>query len=450
MGFIHRAHQADCLSKVPAIELWKEQLKEARKQALEAMKQAQDLLGHKSTHKPYQKGQKVWLEGMNLHITHPTVKLRPKHYGPFRIIEAIGPTTYCLALPSQWKIHNTFHGSLLLPYHETKEHGSNFPEPAPELIEGQLEREVEEILNSRRYRRKLQYLIKWKGYSDAHNSWEPKENVNAPALLAAYHEQNTAAIRTLETEQADCGQSTSSLESQERAMRTLPQEEEHPLEPKRKSIRHFGTNYRCHQKTEEALNPDNCTQKGNRCIKDETKTQPATSPRKATGFVQKLRAILLQPLRKLSSQEKTTEEPEECKCSICKRNKGAVQEAIDPLRTHIPTPMTIRSIRIDQKRHRISTLGTIQEEERPNRRTPETGTEETTKVSKSYQGEEGGRKAELQKRDKRQTRTGEQEASHPIHLAPLIAHHPLMHGSLMKVTNDILYAAILMALPVPP
>jgi len=38
MGFIPRAHQADHASNVPAIELRKEQLKEARKQALEAMK----------------------------------------------------------------------------------------------------------------------------------------------------------------------------------------------------------------------------------------------------------------------------------------------------------------------------------------------------------------------------------------------------------------------------
>jgi len=38
MGFIPRAHQADRLSKIPAIELQKEQLKEARKQALEAMR----------------------------------------------------------------------------------------------------------------------------------------------------------------------------------------------------------------------------------------------------------------------------------------------------------------------------------------------------------------------------------------------------------------------------
>jgi hypothetical protein len=56
--------------------------------------------------------------------------------------------TYQLELPSQWKVYNAFHGSLLLPYHETKEHEHNFTEPPPKLIEGQPEWEVEEILNS--------------------------------------------------------------------------------------------------------------------------------------------------------------------------------------------------------------------------------------------------------------------------------------------------------------
>src|SRR6266850_2141697 len=242
-------------NNIPAIELRKEQLKEARKQALEAMKRSQELLGQKTMHRPYLKGQKVWLEGTNLHTTHPTTKLRPKRYGPFRIIEAIGPTTYRLALPKQWKIHNAFHGSLLLPYHETKEHGRNFPEPAPELIEGQPEWEVEEILNSRQYRRKLQYLIKWKGYSDAHNSWEPKENVTAPALLAAYHEWNTAAARKLETEQADCGQSTSSLGSKEHTARAMPQEGKCPLDPKGQTDKHPLESKR----QSKALDPDNCT-----------------------------------------------------------------------------------------------------------------------------------------------------------------------------------------------
>jgi hypothetical protein len=128
----------------------------------------------------------VWLDGKHLQTTHPSVKMRPKRFGPFRVTEVIGKTTYRLDLPSQWKIHNAFHANLLLPYQETQEHGRNFTEPLPKLIEGQEEWEVEQILDKRIHRRKEQYLIKWKGYSDAHNSWEPKENVWAPALILAF------------------------------------------------------------------------------------------------------------------------------------------------------------------------------------------------------------------------------------------------------------------------
>jgi hypothetical protein len=92
-------------------------------------------------------------------------------------MELIGKTTYRLDLPAHWKIHNTFHGNLLLPYQETPEHGCNFTEPLPELIEGQQEWEIEQILDKRIYQGKTQYLIKWKGYLDMHNSWEPVGNI---------------------------------------------------------------------------------------------------------------------------------------------------------------------------------------------------------------------------------------------------------------------------------
>ncbi|KAL5015151.1 hypothetical protein ScPMuIL_009421 [Solemya velum] len=40
---------------------------------------------------------------------------------------------------------------------------------------------------------KFFYYIKWKGWSNAHNSWEPRDNLNAPELLEQYHtELNTA------------------------------------------------------------------------------------------------------------------------------------------------------------------------------------------------------------------------------------------------------------------
>ena len=47
----------------------------------------------------YKPGDKVWLEATNLHTTHPTRKLRPKRYGPFEVLEAVGPVNFRINLP---------------------------------------------------------------------------------------------------------------------------------------------------------------------------------------------------------------------------------------------------------------------------------------------------------------------------------------------------------------
>ena len=43
--------------------------------------------------------------------------------------------------------------------------------------------------------KKCQYLIKWKGYTEVHNSWEPEENVNAPELVKEFHQRTGMGIR---------------------------------------------------------------------------------------------------------------------------------------------------------------------------------------------------------------------------------------------------------------
>ena len=61
----------------------------------------------------------------------------------------MSPVTYCLKLPTSLKIHDVFHVDLLTPYHETSKHGANYTQPPPELIDGEGEYQVEEIIDER-------------------------------------------------------------------------------------------------------------------------------------------------------------------------------------------------------------------------------------------------------------------------------------------------------------
>jgi hypothetical protein len=94
----------------------------------------------------HHEGDQVWLDAKNLKTTHPTHKLQAKQYGPFKVTKAISHMAYQLQLPKTWKIHNVSHASYLSSYKETVEHGPNFLEPPPNLIEGQPEWEVEAIV----------------------------------------------------------------------------------------------------------------------------------------------------------------------------------------------------------------------------------------------------------------------------------------------------------------
>src|SRR5713101_1146094 len=129
---------------------------------------------------------KVWLDAHNLRTSNPSRKLSPKRYGPFKILKQVSQVIYHIKLPPSMKIHNVFHIDLLIPYSKTEAYGESFSQPPPELIDGNKEYEVEDIITDCTKRQKKQFLVKWKGYLASKNSWVDLKDLNAPELLQEY------------------------------------------------------------------------------------------------------------------------------------------------------------------------------------------------------------------------------------------------------------------------
>ena len=93
-------------------------------------------------------------------------------------------------------IHDTFHVSFLEPYKSTSIPPHGIPlSPPPLYIKDDHEfYEIEAIFDSRRVENRLEYLIKWKGYPDSDNSWEPRPRIPARAFIKEFHRRNPTKL----------------------------------------------------------------------------------------------------------------------------------------------------------------------------------------------------------------------------------------------------------------
>ena len=188
MGYEPRAYPPLGKTFLPNLESRLSNLSAARDDAQAAHKIAQQKMKERITSKytPWKVGDKVWLETTNLHMNGPK-KLQMRRTGPFEIEEVISRTVFRLRIPPQWKIHPVFHALLLTTYKETAEHSPNFLRPPPDLVDGEEEYEVEAVLGHRGKPGRRTFLIRWKGYSAAEDTWEPERNLgNAQPLIKEY------------------------------------------------------------------------------------------------------------------------------------------------------------------------------------------------------------------------------------------------------------------------
>jgi transposase InsO family protein len=167
-------------SKIPAAHEHVRHLKEIHEAASAAISKALTTHSHHANKKrtaipedAFKPGSQVWLLRRHIHTDRPSDKLDDKRLGPFTIVKAVGRSAFRLALPPSMRIHPVFHASLLEPYHPNTLPSRSVPTPPPPIVnaEGEEEYEVSRILDSRIFRRKLQYLVDWTGYGPEERSW---------------------------------------------------------------------------------------------------------------------------------------------------------------------------------------------------------------------------------------------------------------------------------------
>jgi transposase InsO family protein len=83
----------------PLAEECADQLRQRRILAQEALNKVANR--HSPSQNVFAKGQRVWLEAKNLALPYGSVKLAPRHHGPFQITQVISPVAYKLRLPPQ-------------------------------------------------------------------------------------------------------------------------------------------------------------------------------------------------------------------------------------------------------------------------------------------------------------------------------------------------------------
>ena len=136
----------------------------------------------------YKEGDQVWLSTKNLNINRPLRKLTKRQIGPYTITHIVSLNAVVLKLPPSFKIDVPINVSRLCPYKPPTIPGQQIMPQVPVEVEGEEEYIVEEILDSHLRCNKLEFLVKWEGYTNENNSWEPEDNCrNARNTIAAFY-----------------------------------------------------------------------------------------------------------------------------------------------------------------------------------------------------------------------------------------------------------------------
>ncbi|KAL6456552.1 hypothetical protein MHYP_G00350960 [Metynnis hypsauchen] len=138
----------------------------------------------------FRPGQRVWLSAKDLPLHVESKKLAPRYVGPFKVDRRVNPVSYRLRLPPSMRVHPTFHVSRLRPFL------CGTRPPAPRLVAGSPAYTVRRLLDSRRVRGRVQYLVDWESYGPEERSWVPASHILDPDLIREFRRARAGGLGT--------------------------------------------------------------------------------------------------------------------------------------------------------------------------------------------------------------------------------------------------------------
>jgi len=178
--------------KVESAMEFVQRMKKVHKEAEAALRKTQEEMkryadrGRKETEK-WKKGNRVLLSTKDLVFKErPSKKLIERYVRPYAIEEVVSSNAVKLKLPSSMRIHPVVNVSQIVHYKEQVK-GQKKEEGKLVEVERVEEWEVEKILNKKKIRGVVKYLIQWKRFTVEGDTWERRENLkNAEELIEEF------------------------------------------------------------------------------------------------------------------------------------------------------------------------------------------------------------------------------------------------------------------------
>jgi hypothetical protein len=128
-------------------------------------------------HVEFAPGDLVWLL-LNQRATasvrdNARTKLALKFFGPYEVIERIGPVAYKLRLPAKARIHNVFHVAFLKKFEGSAPQNTL---PLPHIVRGRAVPTPRKVARAHTTKDSWELLVQWHGRSAADATWEPLQD----------------------------------------------------------------------------------------------------------------------------------------------------------------------------------------------------------------------------------------------------------------------------------